>query len=88
MKIVHVNVRSLLPNFDEIKCKFLDGTFDIVALSETWLHKQCSSSLIETNGYHLFRQDRTGQDRKVATNVGVAFVFLLRAHLMLLLGRI
>lgn len=34
-KIVHVNVRSLLPNFDEIKYNFLDGTFDIVALSET-----------------------------------------------------
>lgn len=63
--MVHLNVRSLLSNFDEIKYCFLDGAFDIVALTETWLHSQCSNSLIEVKGYQLFRHDR-----KVLTTQG------------------
>lgn len=58
IKIVHLNIRSLLANFDEIKVNLLDGCFDIVALSETWLHCLCLDSLLQANGYTLYRHDR------------------------------
>lgn len=58
LKLVHLNVRSLLANIDEVRVNLLDGSFDIVTLSETWLHSQCSDSLLQTEGYTLYRHDR------------------------------
>lgn len=58
LKLIHLNIRSLLLNLDEVKNTLLDGSFDIIALTETWLHSQCCNSLLEVDGYKLFRQDR------------------------------
>lgn len=58
LKIFYLNIRSLLSNLDEVKATLLDGTFDIVALTETWLHNQCCNSLLEVDGFTLYRQDR------------------------------
>lgn len=58
LKIFHLNIRSLLLNLDEVKTTLLDGTFDIVALTETWLHSQCCNDLLEVDGFNLYRQDR------------------------------
>lgn len=46
IKVVHVNVRSLLQHFDDIVINLLNGVFDIVVLSESWkLCRQLSCSL-------------------------------------------
>lgn len=58
IKLVHVNVRSLLQHFDDIVVNLLDGTFDIVALTESWLHQNCSDNLIKVPGYKHYRLDR------------------------------
>lgn len=57
-KLVHLNIRSLLANIEEVRSDLLDGSIDIVALSETWLHSQCSDSLLQVPNYNLFRHDR------------------------------
>ena len=73
LKFCHLNARSLLAGvdknqlleyqtskFDDIElilCK--DHSFDIIAISETWLSDQISSDYIALSGYQLpFRKDR------------------------------
>lgn len=58
LKLVHANIRSLLCHFDEAKVDLLDGSFDIVVFSESWLHENVTDNLITTKGYNLFRLDR------------------------------
>lgn len=58
LKLVHLNIRSLLANTDEVRVSLLDGCFDIIALSETWLHAQCLDCLLQAEGYTLYRYDR------------------------------
>lgn len=57
LKIVHINARSLLQHFDEFSHVFLDCRFDIVVFTETWLHSNCTDSLLHVNGYKLYRLD-------------------------------
>ena len=37
VKILHLNVRSVLPKIDQLRALFSDSKLDIVTLSETWL---------------------------------------------------
>ena len=54
----HLNVRSLWSKFDLIKTTFDDSRFDIIGMSETWLHPLFDDSILYINGYTIFRQDR------------------------------
>lgn len=58
IKIFHVNIRSLLQKFDEVYATLLNGNLDIVIFTETWLHKNVSDSLIQVDGFNLYRLDR------------------------------
>ena len=60
LRIVHLNIRSLAKNFDELFILFDD--YDIILLSETWLNNSYDSNLIKRKGFELFRQDR---DQKI-----------------------
>lgn len=55
---IHLNIRSLLGKFDLFSHDFLDGTFDIIGLSETWLKPGFPDSLVSKDGYNLIRKDR------------------------------
>lgn len=57
LKIVHVNVRSVLKHFDEIESTFLDGGFDVVLLTESWFHANVGDNLVSAKGYNLTRLD-------------------------------
>lgn len=50
-KLVHMNVRSLLRNLDEINGCFLVGALDAIVLTETWLHLNVSDTLIFNPNY-------------------------------------
>ena len=39
----------------------LDITFDIIAISETWLHSESNLSLFEISGYDFCHVDRKGK---------------------------
>ena len=67
LKFCHLNVRSLLNKIDQFKLHFAHSGFDVIMLSETWLDKDISSSILELEGYQIFRNDRafvdSGNDR-------------------------
>ena len=58
-KIIHLNIRSLWRNQHEFFMHFKG--YDIVALSETWLHYNIPNSLVEELGYSILRQDRVNE---------------------------
>lgn len=59
VKYVHLNVRSLLPKFQLLEEDLLDGSFDVICLTETWLKKGIPDCLICNQNYNLIRHDRT-----------------------------
>lgn len=58
LKIVHVNIRSLLANFVAFKDFVYAHNYDIICLSETWLSDAVSDNTVMLNNYNLFRHDR------------------------------
>ena len=58
MKISHLNVRSLLPKLDDILILLKDRSFDIFAISETWLNASILDQELHIPGYSVIRQDR------------------------------
>ena len=56
-KVLHLNIRSLWRNQHELFLHFKG--FDLIALSETWLHPNIPDILVSEPGYTIFRQDRT-----------------------------
>ena len=73
LSIAHVNVRSLTKNLNETQST-MDG-FDVIGISESWLHDAISSSQLGFEGYILYRQDR-GQNQLIRKRGGgiVAYV--------------
>jgi hypothetical protein len=58
--MLYSNVRSICNKFDEL-CIILDNSnvvFDVLCLSETWLHKDLPDSAFSIKNYALFRDDR------------------------------
>ena len=62
LRIVHLNIRSLAKNYDELFILFDD--YDIILLSETWLNHSFDSGLIKRDGFVLYRQDRDKRIKK------------------------
>lgn len=62
LKLAHVNVENLQVHRDSFVSLFSDGSFDIIALSETFLKPEVSSLPYNLNGYVLFRNDRIGKE--------------------------
>lgn len=58
LKLVHLNVRSLLPKFQLLEEDFLDGNLDVICMSETWLKAGIPDELICNQNYNLLRHDR------------------------------
>lgn len=60
LNVAHLNCRSIKPpsKFDEIKSILKDNTFDLFAISETWLSSDISDRSISIPGYKLCRNDR------------------------------
>ena len=65
MKIGHLNVNGLLNKIHEIFFLLSETKFDILALSETHLHKNVSDSLIQIDGYQIARLDREQTNKKL-----------------------
>ena len=62
LRVLHLNIRSLLKNFDELFILFQD--YDMILLSETWLNNNVDSQLIHRKGFSLVRQDRDSKINK------------------------
>ena len=64
LKLVHLNVRSILGKIDQLILNLMDSKIEIITLSETWLHEALPTHIVELNGYTGFRQDRSGPGTK------------------------
>ena len=58
--ISHVNARSIARNLKETY-SVMNG-FDVICVSETWLHDKLATSLMMFDGFKSFRQDRQGNN--------------------------
>lgn len=58
ISLVHLTARSLLKHFDEIDQDFLDGYFEAIIISESWLHQKVGDNLVNSELYNLHRLDR------------------------------
>ena len=57
-KVGHLNVNRLFNKLDSVKELIDKYSFDILALSETWLTSEISDSEIFIKGYLIVRKDR------------------------------
>lgn len=73
--IAHINCRSLINTFDDLRDYILMQDLDIVGITETWLKPHIISRAVEIPGYTLFRADR--DERRGG---GVAFYVRLGIH--------
>ena len=62
----HVNVRSLLPSLDELRCFLNEKKFDIMGVCETWLDEMISDREVNIPGYCIVRKDRNRHGGGVA----------------------
>ena len=53
-----INARSLFLKLDELTALLVTNPVDIVAVTETWLHKDINDNLVSINGYSIHRNDR------------------------------
>lgn len=86
LKVVHLNARSVLKHFEEISSTFLDGETAIVAISETWLHKNVATSLIHCDGYYLLRNDRRALSGSGSVKTGGGVCMYVRNDLQVTLN--
>ena len=62
MRIIFCNARSVLSKIDQIKILLFDEKPHIFCITETWLNKDISSSILNVENYYIdddFRIDRT-----------------------------
>lgn len=77
-KVIHLNVRSLLPKWAELSETILKSNFDVIIFTETWLHENINSSLIHSDEYMLFRLDRQTKIPSGLTKKGGGVCILVR----------
>ena len=58
IKLVHLNIRSLLNEIDQLRIVVQGSGLDIITLSETWMQGHLCSQLVDISGYSMIRQDR------------------------------
>ena len=56
--MVHLNIRSLVNKYEQLKLELVNSGIDIVSTSETWLSNGVHSNLIQIPGYNVIRLDR------------------------------
>jgi exonuclease III len=61
LKVAHLNIRSLLPKFNDLANYISSNNFDVIALGETWLNNFVEDQVIAIPGYNLLRKDRTSR---------------------------
>ena len=58
IKIMHMNVRSLINKIDQMRLLFDNSKIDVLTLSETWAKDYMNTHLLSIKSYDIIRQDR------------------------------
>ena len=73
LKIVHLNVHSLLTKMDMVRIQAKSTDADIVVISETWQSKSIADEYINMVGYNIFRTNRPKKGGGVAIYIKSKF---------------
>ncbi|XP_051167606.1 uncharacterized protein LOC127285557 [Leptopilina boulardi] len=79
LEMCHININSLRANIDLLRSHLSMHTYDVVALSETWLTDKISNDMVDINDFNLVRRDRYGK-----RGGGVAIYVKSHLHLRIL----
>ena len=60
-KFAHINARSIPKSIDELNQIMNETDIDVLAVSESWLHKYIPHTLFEIDGFKVFRKDRSSK---------------------------
>lgn len=58
-KVLSLNIRSLLPKIDLLRCDLTNLSFDVLSLTESWLKPVVDDGLLGIHGYNFKRLDRS-----------------------------
>jgi len=58
LHVAHVNVRSLLANFNTFQNHLVNSGYDIVGVTETWLGADIDGTVVNVNNHNCFYQNR------------------------------
>lgn len=64
--MAHLNIRSIRSKIDEVSMMLCNSRYDVLTISESWLHSLLESSVFNIEGYNLLRQDRKFKDGDIA----------------------
>ena len=76
LKIVHLNIRSLFRKVDQLRCILEGSNIDIFTISETWLHPNIDSRMIDIEGYTAYRSDRCSDSLGVKKRGGGLITYI------------
>lgn len=74
IKIMHLNIRSLIPKIDLLRAWVVLYKPNIITLSETWLNSNIPDTEINLPNYTLYRSDRSSRGGGVAIYVSSEFI--------------
>ena len=57
-KVIHLNIRSLVNKYEQLKYELENNEVDIFSISESWLTEGVSTNILNITGYNLIRHDR------------------------------
>lgn len=74
-KVGHVNVRSLIPKFDNFRDILIEGNYDCMGVTETWTPLNFNLNLLRVEGYRCYHLPRGTRGGGVAVYVKIKFNF-------------
>jgi len=74
-KLGHINVRSLIPKFNNFKEVLLNGGFDCLGVTESWVPANFDLTLLEVEGYHSHHLSRGSRGGGIAVYVRSKYNF-------------
>ena len=80
LKLLHLNVRSLVRNISEIKLLLSQNDVHILSVNETWLDNFVLNNEIEIEGFQILRKDRNRNGGGVAIYIRNNLHFELLNH--------
>ena len=78
LKIVHLNIRSLLKKIDQLRAILEGSQIDIIAISETWLNSKIDPQMVNIQGYKMYRLDREVKKHKLVRKRGGGLITFVR----------
>ena len=75
LKILSLPARSLLPKINHLRGVCLSESFDVIAVTETWLSLDISDSEVGIPGYSLVRKDRNRHGGGVAIYISTSISY-------------